>query len=115
MTVKAQWFLEDLVGDEDAGDGEPATVAELGQRFDLRGGVELVERLAGLVNAESELFNAGETCAIRDAPDTCCSACPVSQADAGSRLGQLCQVGRAQEATITALAVRGSHGADAHP
>lgn len=69
------------------------------------GRAELELKLVELVNQEGALYNAGVRCAIKDAPDATCSACPLSAHDeAGSPLRVLCMVGRAQERVLTEIA-----------
>lgn len=112
MSVKAKWF-DDVLPDQ--GDDDPfaetPAVEDVGRPIDLTGQApRLNERLVELVNAESELFNRGVTCAIKERSDTACSACPVSRKD-GSPLASLCSVGKEQERVCTALAaLRGVRG-----
>lgn len=76
---------------------------------DRRGSLQA--RLHELVKREGRLYNKGVTCAIRDTPNTCCAACPYSEAlNKDSALGVLCRVGREQEqvaTTLTGMAKRG--------
>lgn len=99
MTVKARWFNADAIPAAPAQD-----VRDVGKPILLRGEQQLNERLIALVNAESDLFNQGISCAIRDRPDTTCCSCPVAGVNA--ELRNLCDVGQEQERTLTAIAVQ---------
>lgn len=82
----------------------------MGAVIDLYGSEpQLRQELHGLVTRERRLYDAGISCAIRDAPDSCCSACPVFTADETKAISALCKVGRAQDKVLTALAVA-KHG-----
>lgn len=102
MSVKAKWFDDVL---PDTGDDDPFAerIEDVGQPIDLTGEPRLNERLIELVNAESELFNQGVTCSIKDRQDTACSACPVSRSD-DSPIAKLCAIGAEEERVCTALA-----------
>lgn len=102
MATRANWFLAELEGlstDEFDEDPFAQPIEEVGTPIELgddeaRLKVELVE----LMRRESNLFNAEITCAIKDRSDTCCHACPVSQAHSREEpLGTLCRLGRQQE------------------
>lgn len=111
MSARANWFLADL--DLDADPLTPSGGVEaVGTVIDLYSEPKLRQDLHGLVTRESRLFDAGISCAIRDQPDSCCSACPVFTADETKPIAALCKVGRAQEKVLTALAVA-THGARA--
>lgn len=102
MSVKAKWFDDVL---PDAGDDDPFAerIEDVGRPIDLSGEPRLNERLIELVNAESDLFNQGVTCSIKDRSDTACSACPVSRSD-DTPLAALCAIGAEEERVCTALA-----------
>lgn len=108
MATKANWFLAELDGLDTGEFGEDPfeqPIEEVGTPIDLGGEearlqVELVE----LMRRESNLYNAEVTCAIKDRPDTCCHACPVSQAHSRETpLGVLCRLGRRQERVLSEL------------
>jgi len=93
------------VPDEDV-DPLAARVEQVGLPITLHADfAELNERLIGLVNTESGLYNAGITCAIRDRQDTTCLACPISAHEEKTELAALCRCGREQERVSTELAV----------
>lgn len=102
MAVQANWFV-DLSGvdEQDPFEGEAQKV---GRRIDLLGEPDLTEQLVGLLDEETRLLNEGVTCAIKDANNTCCSACPIRCVDL-SPIASLCSVGVRQEAVLTTLAV----------
>lgn len=101
MSVRANWFLDELVVEE-----QPP-VEEVGQPIDLlHGDARLNRRLVELVAEEGRLYDRGVTCAIKDRPDTACSACPVFVHAGEGALGQLCALGVEQERTATTLAVQ---------
>jgi hypothetical protein len=101
MAVRANWFLGDLVVEE------PPTVEEVGQPIDLQTGEPRVNRrLVELLTEEGQLYDRGVTCAIKDRPDTACSACPAFQFEGEGRLSRLCAVGIEQERLLTTLAVQ---------
>lgn len=99
MSVRANWFLDDLVV-------EPfVAVEEVGQPIDLRGEPRLNRRLVELATEEGRLWARGVRCAIKDRPDTTCSACPLYALDADDPRTQLCAVGVEQERVLTTIAV----------
>lgn len=103
MATKARWHTQEIV----VPDGDPfqQRVEQLGMPIRLVDGrAELEVKLIELVNHESALWNAGIRCAIKDKPDSTCSACPLSaHNDAESSLRVLCMVGRAQERVLTEI------------
>jgi hypothetical protein len=107
MTARANWFVAQLASLDDEPDPFDAPIEEVGQRIDLRDPRERLEmRLRELLERESNLFNANITCAIKDMPNSCCHACPVSKAtERGDPMHTLCRLGREQEAVLTELAV----------
>jgi hypothetical protein len=101
VSVRANWFVEDL----DVDDGDPfADVEELGQPIDLSGEPELNRRLIALAQRESQIFDLGVECPIKDMADTSCLACPLSCRDEAVLASGLCEVGREQERVATRLA-----------
>lgn len=108
MTAKANWFVERAAGLDDGPDPFSVPIEEVGRRIDLRDPKAAAElRLQELLTRETNLFNAGTSCPIKERSDTTCHACPVSQAhDPESRLGVLCRIGREQEVVLTELAVQ---------
>lgn len=108
MSVKANWHVElSGLGDDDDpfGPAEVVPIERRGKPIDLQERPALNQRLVELINAEAELFNAGITCAIRDAQDTCCSACPIRHTDELDDLTPLCRLGVEQERLLTTLAI----------
>lgn len=107
MTARANWFVAQVESLDDESDPFSAPIEEVGQRIDLRDPRETLRmRLKELLRRENNSFNRGLTCAIKDRPDSCCHACPVSKAaDPDDPLSILCRVGREQEAVLTELAV----------
>jgi hypothetical protein len=102
VSVRANWFLDELVVEVPA----VVVVEEVGQPIDLHGDPRLNRRLVELVAEEGHLYDRGVTCAIKDRPDTACSACPVAVVDPDDPHGQLCAVGIEQERVLTTLAVQ---------
>jgi hypothetical protein len=102
--VRANWHLDHLLQDDGSdplAGTEQGRIEELGRPIDLSGDTaELRATLMQLLEAESQLFDQGVTCPIKDADDTCCSVCPMK----GSK-GKLCEVGCEQERVLTTLAV----------
>lgn len=99
MAVRTNWFLDEL---EVA--APPVDVETVGKPIVLDGPVSLNRRLIELVNEEGRLWSRGVTCAIKDRPDTACSACPV-RPDANDPIAPLCAIGCEQERVATRLAV----------
>lgn len=71
---------------------------------------KLFDRLRVLVKHESALFNEGTTCAIKDKPETCCSACPVNDSDGDGNAAFLCRIGVEQEQVVTLIAAQEQRG-----
>lgn len=107
MSTRANWFIAQLASLDDEPDPFDAPIEEVGQRIDLRDPKERLDmRLRELIERESNLFNKGVTCPIKERSDSCCHACPVSKAsEHNDALAVLCRVGREQEAVLTELAV----------
>jgi hypothetical protein len=104
--TRARWTSQEIVVPDDDGDPFQARVEQLGMPVVLDDGrATLNEKLAGLVNDESRLYNAGIRCAVKDNPDATCLACPLSaHDDPSASLRPLCLVGRAQEIVLTQIA-----------
>jgi hypothetical protein len=80
-------------------------IEEVGTPIDVSGErATLNARLARLVDREGELYQVGVECAIKNRDDTSCHACPISQSEADTPLGELCRIGCKQEVACTALA-----------
>jgi hypothetical protein len=107
MRTQADWFTQEAeVAQADPADPFGMPVEEVGERIDLRDPKATLElRLRELMTRESNLYNAGLTCPIKDRPDSTCHACPVSQAHEDVPLATLCRIGRDQEVVLTELAV----------
>lgn len=103
MATRTRWHGEIVVPD---GDPFEQRVQQLGMPIKLREGrAELEAKLIELVAQEGLLWNAGIRCAIKDKPDTTCSACPLAaHDDPESALQALCLVGRAEERVLTEIA-----------
>lgn len=102
--VKAQWFTDDLP--DVTADPFEAPVEEVGTPIDLTKPTDLVARLTELVIEEGQLEDAGVRCAIRAMRDSCCSACPVSEARQDTQLGAFCRNGANLERALTAVIVK---------
>lgn len=106
MTARANWFVAEVEGLDDEPDPFAMPVEEVGERIDLSdplGGLRL--RLVELLRREGNLDAGGVTCAIKGRTDTCCHACPMSEAHIrDSTLGVLCRLGREQERVLTEIA-----------
>lgn len=109
MGVRAIWHSELVVADasDPFADTEPTRIEDVGTPITIgaagdeaRLHRELVESLA----AEGELDGRGVRCAIKDARDTSCHACPL-YLDDGSPAAQLCALGRQQERLCTQITV----------
>lgn len=107
MTARANWFVAQVDTADDPDDPWAMPIEEVGKRIDLRDPRATLElRVGELLRREGNLFDHGITCAIKDKPDTCCHACPVSRAhDPNDPLAALCRIGREQERVCTELAV----------
>lgn len=97
MSTRANWHTPDLATAEDP---FAAPVEQVGTPIRLTGGeAELNLAIIELVRREAELYEAGIECEIKPRADTSCHACPLND------LGELCEIGRAQERACTRLAV----------
>lgn len=108
MGVKARWFDEGLPSYEDSdpfATQERLDITDVGQPIDLREEPKLNGRLIALIQIESEIFERGTTCPIKERPDTTCSACPLRRTDSTDPVKDLCDVGIEQEQVLTELAV----------
>lgn len=108
MAIQARWAHQAIaVPDDDDGDPFRHRVEEVGVPLELtERSAELNLRIAELVTYEGALYNAGLHCSLKDRPDTCCNACPVSaHADPSAPLQPLCALGREQERVVTEMAV----------
>lgn len=105
--ARANWHL-DHVETPLSEDPFDVPVEEVGERIDLTDASErLHARLRILCQREARIAELGITCAIKERPDTACSACPVCQANnPESPISLLCRTGREQEAVCTELAAR---------
>lgn len=102
MSVKAQWFVPDLVSGEvdPFADEAPVDVTAVGVAIDLRDDPdELYARIGELLEAENALYNRGVRCVVKDRADTSCHACPFQ-----GRHGALCEVGAEQDEVLTRMA-----------
>lgn len=107
MTVKANWYVTDLLADA-AGDDDPSDgrVEDLGKPIDLdTDEPRLVQRVEELVDAERKLYNLGVTCELKYRSGVSCSACPLATPFSGTPRGRLCQISREQERVLTLLAI----------
>lgn len=102
---KANWFVDDLPALLD-GDPFEAPVEEVGTPIDLAAPADLLEQLTAALHKEGQLEDAGAHCAIRAMRDSCCSACPVSQAEQKTLMGAFCRNGVEVERAVTAVIVR---------
>lgn len=101
MSVKTEWFVPDLVGDDDEDPLEgPVDVAEAGIPIDLEDADELFPRLVDLLGRESTLWGRGQRCRVKARADSTCHACPFQ-----GRKGELCNIGLEQERVLTEMAV----------
>jgi hypothetical protein len=97
---RANWHLEDVTVDQ----SDPFA-APLAQRIDLSDPAVLRAKLTALMQLEGKLEDRGITCAIRNRPDSCCSACPLRGTSRVQRISALCRVGVEQERTLMAIIV----------
>lgn len=98
--MKANWHLEDVPVDR----SDPfATPAPHAQRVDLSDPAMLRAKLTALLTVEGRLADRGVTCALKDRPDSCCSACPLRGTTRARHLRQLCNVGVEQERTLMSM------------
>lgn len=103
MTVKANWHVElsGMEADDPFGPSEAERIEDVGKPIDLHAAPQINERLVELLNAEAALYEANITCPVKDAPDACCSACPIRHSDEFDPLTPLCRVGVEQERLLT--------------
>jgi hypothetical protein len=106
MAVRANWFVEDdLPADTATLPPAEERIEDVGVPLDLRDPSSLVPTLTNLLNQEAAMFNQGITCAVKDRPDTSCSACLwAHDNEDGHPLQMLCQIGREQERITTTAA-----------
>lgn len=106
MGVKARWH-DQIVVPEDNEDPFQARVEQVGLPIRLaEDRAELQVKVAEELSQEAMLWEAGIRCEIKDHPDVTCHACPVSaHADPESPMQALCLLGRAQERTLTEIAL----------
>lgn len=108
--TKANWHVAELdvseIADPFAEEGLP--VEQVGTPISLDGDIaSLSKEIEALMWRESNLFNVGVSCSIKDQAETACSACPVAKHDQpDDPLAPLCQIGREQERVFTTLAVK---------
>lgn len=107
-SARANWFIADVakLAEEEPDPFDQAI--EVGKPINLEDREGFLQaRLNELSRREYKLTErAGITCAIKEMPGTCCSACPISEhALADSDLGRLCRISREQEAVWTELSV----------
>lgn len=120
MGVRANWFLDAMPLD----DGDPfaavqappgTPVQEVGIPFDLRDPGPLQHRAVELLRWEAELHERGVICAVKQRPDSACTACThAHDSDPNHTLYLLCNVGREQERVLTEQAHRIEERKDAH-
>lgn len=113
MSVKAQWHTAGAVVPtrlaDPFADDEPVRVMDVGIPVDIDSNrATLDAQLAGLIEQESTLFNAGVTCAVKDNVHTSCFACPLFAGATTADRAPLCRLGREQERVLTHLAVHKS-------
>lgn len=107
MPVRAVWHTELVVPDDGDPFDEPGRIEDVGTPIAIGATgeqAELHRQLVASLAAEGELDAAGVRCAIKDARDTSCHACPLYLAD-GSPAAQLCALGRRQERLCTQITV----------
>jgi hypothetical protein len=84
----------------------PVAVEDVGKPIDLSSSQpQLRRRLIELVRTESQLYNRGVRCEIRERDDTSCCSCPMRGRI--ERVEALCDVGCEQEQVLTTLAIHG--------
>lgn len=111
MTARASWHSPVEVDHSDDPFAEPQRIEDVGVPIVLDaadGEAKLHRQLARSLTAEGELEARGVTCAVKNARDTSCHACPLYRAD-DSLEAALCAVGRLQERLCTEIAVS-QHG-----
>lgn len=101
MAVKTEWFVPDLVGDDEDPFEGPVDVTEAGIPIDLEDDPDdLFRRLVDLLGREGTLWNRGLRCRVKSRSDSTCHACPFQ-----GRKGELCNIGLEQERVLTRMAV----------
>lgn len=109
MPVRAMWHNELVLeeGDDPFADPEPQRIEDVGTPIVLSANDEqaqLQRRLVVTLTREGALDAQGVRCAVKDASDTSCHACPL-YLDDGSLAAQLCAIGREQERLCTQITV----------
>lgn len=106
MSARANWHVEAVAGLDDELDPFAAPVEEVGTRIDLSDARGLLQiRLVELITREGRCEEQNITCELKLRNDTCCHACPVSQAhNSEEPMSILCRVGREQEKVMTEMA-----------
>jgi hypothetical protein len=104
--AQANWHVEAVADLDDEPDPFAVPIEEVGKRIDLSDARGLLElRIVELVMREGICEQQGITCALKLHSDTCCHACPVSQAhNSEDPLSILCRIGREQEKVLTEMA-----------
>lgn len=105
--IRAVWHSELELADDDDPFGEPQRIEDVGTAITIGAEGEeaqLQRELVVSLLTEGVLDADGVRCAIKDARDTSCFACPLHRDD-GSPAAQLCAVGRKQERLCTRIAV----------
>lgn len=106
--IRTAWHsgeLELAAGDDPFADG-PQRIEDVGTPIVLAedGEARLQRQLVRTLTAEARLEERSVTCAIKDAQDTSCFACPLFKND-DSPEAQLCALGRLQERLCTEIVV----------
>lgn len=97
---RANWHLEDVTVDQ----SDPFATPHLSvTRIDLSDPAVLQAKLTALMMLEGRLEERGVNCAIKDRPDSCCSACPLRGSARAEPIHELCNVGVAQERTVMSI------------
>lgn len=111
MGVQAVWHSELVVPDDDddpfADPDEPTRIEDVGTPIAIGSPgdeAQLHRELVLSLTAEGELDAQGVRCAIKNAHDASCHACPLYRDD-GSLDAQLCAIGRRQEQLCTQITV----------
>jgi len=94
MTVRAVWHLQDFMDAQD--DPFDTVVYSSGLVIDLTGDEhELEAALKATLRVESQLFDRGLVCELKDGGQDCLS-CPIPQMNPAERLSRLCRLGKDQ-------------------
>jgi hypothetical protein len=105
VTVRrASWHTQLEVDAADPFADGPQRIETVGTPVDLTDEGTLRRQLTRSLVTEAALEEAGVTCAIKDAKDASCHACPLYRGD-DSPEAQLCAIGRLQERLCTKLVV----------